>query len=198
MSSSRSEFSDSADCVNTTSQLQPLLGRELLHPVDGAGTSSSLSTYNVFSEQEKAFFKRSERLQQLPIDTRNKDATILSTPEALPKSMKPAAEVPTWGLSQPTYNADPPPKSSFKYDNIPPYRATPSIRGDESTQLGERPSNQFGVLVPGWGSSTSMDGSSGSVFDVGETRSGAGMQFVPVVTKGSGAPGRGPTKRKKP
>ncbi|KAG8933692.1 hypothetical protein FRC01_007622 [Tulasnella sp. 417] len=195
MSSSKPDFQESAECVNTPGALQPLLGRELLHPVDGAGTSSGVSTYNVFSEQEKAFFKRSESLLQITSGSRS-NATVPPTSEALPASTKPAPDVPGWGLSQGTCNADVPPKSSFKYDNIPPYRATPPIKDGENIQRGDRGSNQFGVLVPGWG--PSMDGSRGNLSDIGETRSGAGMQFVPVVTKGSGAPGRGPTKRKKP
>lgn len=222
MSSPESEFLESTDRVKThgsktrefpfyvsdlhsltslfslfpfTTELQPLLGRELLHPTNETSTSSSPSTYNVFSEQEKAFFKRSEALQQLPGGNRSQEATVTSTSEGVPKCMKSPAEAPIWGFSKSNYSADTPSKSSLKYDNIPPYRATTSANGDEVQQSGDGSSNQFGVLVPGWGPSTS--GGRGGVSDL-ETKAGASMQFVPVITKGTGAPGRGPTKRKKP
>ncbi|KAG8902548.1 hypothetical protein FRC00_003436 [Tulasnella sp. 408] len=195
MSSSGSGSPESVDCVNSSSKLPPLLGRDLLHPTNETSASSSLSTYNVFSEQEKAFFKRSEAQRQTSGANPDKKVNIVSTSEGSSVVVKSSAEVLASELSKSSCDRDAPPKSPLKYDNVPPYRATSSTSGNELEQMGSRTSNQFGVLVPGWGYST---GGSHDVPHLGQTEGGASMQFVPVITKGTGAPGRGPTKRKKP
>lgn len=174
-------------------ELPPLLGRELLHPTNETSASSSLSAYNVFSEQEKAFFKRSEAQRQISGGNNDKQVNIAPKSEAPSVVVKSSAEILAPGPPNPDHDRDAPPKS-LKYDNVPPYRATSSASGNEFKQQGSRTSNQFGVLVPGWGYGTG----SPDVPYPGQTEGAAGMQFVPVITKGTGAPGRGPTKRKKP
>lgn len=119
----------------------------------------------------------------------------MSTSEGPAVVVKSSAEVLASELLKPSHDRDAPPKLPLKYDNVPPYRATSSASGNEIEPMSSRTSNQFGVLVPGWGYST---GGSRDVTHLGQTEGGASMQFVPVITKGTGAPGRGPTKRKKP
>ncbi|KAG9016570.1 hypothetical protein FRB90_003009 [Tulasnella sp. 427] len=184
--SSKSEASQSAQ---PPTRLHPLLAREPLHPTSDPHPNPSLSPSTcVFSEQEKAFFKRSEALQQTSSLNRNKEAPLLVSPDG-PASPAMIAQP---RAPHPSRSGDVPSTSSFKYDNIPPYRATTSSNRDDSAREANRNSNQFGVLVPGWGDGVeaSRDGPSDN--------GGASMQFVPVITKGTGAPGRGPTKRKKP
>ncbi|KAG9046242.1 hypothetical protein FS837_004803 [Tulasnella sp. UAMH 9824] len=195
MSSSGFGSPESAECANSSSKLPPLLGRDLLHPTNETSASSSLSAYNVFSEQEKAFFKRSEAQRQISGGNNDKEVNIAPTSEGPSVFVKSSAEILASGAPKPSHDRDGPLKSPLKYDNVPPYRAISSASGSELEQQDSRTSNQFGVLVPGWGYGT---GGSGDVPYPGQTEGGAGMQFVPVITKGTGAPGRGPTKRKKP
>lgn len=152
-----------------------------MHPVND--TKESLPPYNVFAEQEKAFFKR---------DSASAGGNYYDQPRSVTPT--PGHQRPTSSSSSPTVIPASPQASLTAsgarqgYTHVPPYRAAAPVQPNPNPTA----SNQFGVLVPGWGSTPDARASSSSAFDSQDV-----MQFVPVATKGSGAPGRGPTKRKK-
>lgn len=179
--------------------LPPLSGQDLLHPLNGPNASRMMPTYNVFAEQEKAFFKRTgvpqyeaARVQaSSPASSVSSTTSMYSSPQPSPTSANYPQGISSPAVQRPTTISSS--SSSSKYNTVPQYRtATSSSSSSSRSQANAGPSNQFGVLVPGWGAQQDRAG-----VPARNGSSTAGMQFVPVATKGSGAPGRGPTKRKK-
>lgn len=155
-------------------------GKDLMHPISDVGEARP--TYNVFAEQEKAFFKRGSGAGGTNYYEQSQGVTSIPGQQKRPSSSSSSPSTST--NASPTSSASRP-----TYTTMPPYRAAAPVQPNPNPTA----SNQFGVLVPGWTSAQDpgpLSSSTGS-----DTQDA--MQFVPVATKGSGAPGRGPTKRKK-